>query len=121
MNCFKGGDFSFNCQCFLCNLSYTVYLYLLKNCFDAIYEIKHNKHKLSTYVLNLPVYLIIYRLECAEGEDALFMYDANSDHRLGLCVNINLFVRKFEQQCYHDSDTWNIFYNSWNIHHCRKC
>lgn len=68
-----------------------MYLYLLKKCFNAIYEITNNKHKLSTYFLNLPVYLIIYRLEYAEGEDALYMYDANSDDRLGLCVNINLF------------------------------
>lgn len=69
------------------SIIYSVFI-PIKKCFNAIYEIKHNKHKLSTYFLNLPVYLIIYRLEYAEGEDALYMYD---DDRLGLCVNINLF------------------------------
>lgn len=57
MNCFKG----FYCQCFCAIYQNTVYLHLLRNCFDTIYEIKHNKHILSIYFINLRVHLIIYR------------------------------------------------------------
>lgn len=57
MNCFKG----FYCQYFCAIYQNTVYLHLLRNCFDTIYEIKHNKHILSIYFINLRVHLIIYR------------------------------------------------------------
>ena len=48
----------------------------------------------------------IYRLECAEGVDALLralLYDAYSDDRSSTCVNLQIIVTKFEQQCYRES------------------
>lgn len=122
MNCFKGGDFIFYCQCFFCAIyQNTVYIYLLRNCFHTINEIKHNKHKQLIYFINLRVYLIIYRWITLKKEMHFTCTTLNSDDWLSACVSINLIARKFLQQCYHNSDTSTIFYNSWNTHHCGKC